>query len=681
MSRPIGIDLGTTYSAVSVVDENGKPRLLANEDGKYLTPSVVLFDDDGVLVGEIAKDMALASPDRAVSCVKRYMDDPDFVFEYNGKDYTPEMISAEIIKELKSVAEKTLGQVKQAVITVPAYFLDAERAATKKATELAGLEVLKIINEPTAAALSYGLNEDDSDSTILVYDFGGGTFDVTIMKARGGSSFEMITTAGNHRLGGHDWDNAILDYVADSFVDKYGEDPRDDLISFQDLSIRVEQAKIALSKLEKTRIVCQHSGKTLPVELTRKKFEELTAELLELTEVEVDLALSEASLKPGQIDMVLLVGGSTKMPMVRNLVKNKARTVKSSRNPDHCVTMGAALQAAILSSSGKSAGVGLYKPEAAKRLGGVKVLDRTPHALGVIAVDDDELVNTVVIPKNTEVPCNKSRDDYSTTYDNQDTLTVHVVQGEERDPEACVPLASYDFKGIPKRKAGAGQIRVIFKYDTDTIVDVSAVDLLSRKELVRTKCSLVDISDLKPKQEIVHCSTVLVLDCSGSMGGRPLEEMRRACHEFINNTDFDFVELGFVQFGIECTASVLHPLSKQPGDLRKSLKRISAYGSTPMGEGIEVARNMLSGVSAKGRRQMVVFTDGYPDNEHQSISAADKAKSVGILITCVGVEGADRNLLDKIASSPEDSKFAQSGEELVATFGNIARVSTKKGLK
>ena len=673
MDRPIGIDLGTTYSATAFVDERGEAHIVTGDDGHAFVPSVVLFEDDEVTVGQYAKDEAIADADRVVTCVKRHMGDPDWRFEVQGASFSAVDVSAQILRHLKSMAEASLrSTVTQAVVTVPAYFLDAERTATMEAARLAGLEVLGILNEPTAAAIHYGVEEDQSDQTLLVYDLGGGTFDVTIMRSRAGRKLEILTTRGNHRLGGTDWDECICDHVAGLFRDEHGLDPRDDATAKQDLLQRAERAKITLSERQKTRVVCHYAGKSTTVPLTRDKLEELSAHLAQVTDSEVGLALKDAGLTSGDIDLVLLVGGSVKMPMIQSLMRPRGKAMRMSREADHCVALGAALEAARKVMVAGSGG-GLYKGPAAGRLQSIEVHDRIPHSLGLLTVEDGRLRNTIIIPKDSELSCERSREDLTTNRDGQDRVTVHLVQGESSDPEACVPVASFDFVGIPARAAGEGPIRVVYRHNQNGVVDVSAVDICSGESLAQEKRPLEEIS-VSPT--VVPRSVALVIDTSGSMAGAELEEAKGACQKFIDETDFGSVRAGLVAFGSR--ARVVTHLCSSADELKASVASLSTSGSTAMAEAITTATDELMTDEDSAQRFLVLFTDGEPDSEERARRAASRAKKAEIEIICIGVSNANMALLEELATSSENRFFADDGQQLMDTFGNIARLISGK---
>lgn len=676
MGRPVGIDLGTTRSAVACVDENGRPRILTDESGVSLVPSVVLFDGGDTLVGEFARDGAMAMPDQVVECVKRRIGDPSWRFAVDGRDYSAVEVSSLILKEMKRIAEESLkSPVTEAVITVPAYFHDAERSGTIRAAELAGLKALKILNEPTAAAIYYSFEEDMGVPLFLVYDLGGGTFDITIMKRLSANSLETVCTRGNHFLGGKNWDDRLVDYVAKRFLTEHNDDPRLDAMARYDLNLRCERAKVALSEQARTQVVCQHAGKSLSTEITREAFNELSADLLKLTEDEVDRALAEVNLTPADMGLALLVGGSSKMPMAQAMMKRKAPAIRMSRDPDHCVALGAALEAARLSQ-----GEGLYKPAAKRSLESSSVADRTPHGLGLIAVEGKTLVNAIIIPKNTKIPCEMSREDITTNSDNQTSVMVHLAQGEDEDALACVPVATYEFSGIPKRKAGKSVIRITYRYNENNVVEVSALDTLTNRSLEKNTLAMVDLTELRRRMEQETGAmqarprrVALLMDSSGSMSSR-MDKAKEACRQFISNTDFESVEMGLVQFGINSTASALHTMSRDAKSLRNKVDSLIASGGTPMHEALRLGAELLAGGDANVEKYIVLFTDGYPDDRPSTVSAAKKAKRQGINIMCIGVGSADQALLDELATTPGQVEFSRSGEELVTTFGNVARL-------
>lgn len=467
MGKVIGVDLGTTNSAIAVMEGNDV-TVITNAEGERITPSVVGFSKTGErLVGRIAKRQAITNPDRTITSIKRRMG-TDYKAKIDGKEYTPQEISAVILQKMKADAESYLGEeITQAVITVPAYFTDAQRQATKDAGKIAGLEVLRIINEPTAAALAYGL-EKEGDQTILVFDLGGGTFDVSILEI-GGGVFEVKATSGNNRLGGDDFDERIVDYLVENFKNQNGVDLRKDNMAMQRLREAAEKAKHELSTLLTTNINIPFITATsegplhLDTTLTRAKFEELTADLVEKSMGPTRQALKDSGLTADQIDKVILVGGSTRIPAVQKAIQDFiGKEPYKGINPDEVVAIGAAIQAAVLAGEVKD----------------VVLLDVTPISLGIETLGG---VFTRIIERNTTIPTSKSQI-FTTAADNQTSVDIHVLQGERAMAADNVTLGRFQLVGIPPAPRGVPQIEVKFDIDANGIVNVTAKDMATGKE-------------------------------------------------------------------------------------------------------------------------------------------------------------------------------------------------------
>jgi molecular chaperone DnaK len=518
MGKIIGIDLGTTNSCVAVL-EGGEPKVITNPEGGRTTPSVVAFKGEEELVGETAKRQAVTNVKNTISSIKRKMGTSEKV-EANGKEYTPEEISAKILAKLKKDAESYLGEpVKKAVITVPAYFNDAQRQATKNAGKIAGLEVERIINEPTAAALAYGLDKQDKSQTILVYDLGGGTFDVSILEL-GDGVFEVKSTSGNNRLGGDDFDKIVSDYLVEEFKKEQGVDLSGDSMAMQRVKDAAEKAKKDLSGMTTAQIslpfITQKDGNPLHLDmtLTKAKFESLCKDLFDSTLEPVRKALKDANMKASDIDKVIMVGGSSRIPYIQELVKKElGQEPNKSVNPDEVVAMGAAIQGGVLTGE----------------VDDIVLLDVTPLSLGVETLGN---VMTVLIPRNTTIPTSKSQV-FSTAVDNQPAVDINVLQGERPMAQDNKSLGNFQLTNILPARRGVPQIEVKFDIDANGIVHVTAKDLGTNKEQSITISNSTNLSD----EEIDKMVKEAEANKAADEKRKEEADVRNEADSIINNTE------------------------------------------------------------------------------------------------------------------------------------------------
>ncbi len=488
----VGIDLGTTFSAIATLDGRGHPVTIPNSDNDMLTPSaVVLLDDGAAVVGQPALDEALSSPARAATLVKRRMGEPSFGQAVAGRDFRPETLSAIILRKLVQDAEQRIGPISKAVITVPAYFDDTRRKATKDAGRIAGLDVLDILDEPTAAALAYSFTppRDLSGSsppvpqlpgegrTVLVYDLGGGTFDVTLVRLEK-NHFQTLAIEGDVRLGGKDWDDRIVDHVSKMFLDKHGVDPRTDPLSHIALRASAERAKRTLSRLPQANITATHGGKVMTLPLSRSDFESMTSDLLIRTRLTCQQVLRQAGLTWDRVDRVLMVGGSTHMPMTgRMLAELTGKSPDSSLAVSEVVARGAAIHAGIVAAHSPE-DVGLLGDEAARLLGEVVEINVNAHSLGTEARQGEGLVNEVLVPKNTMLPTANSRVFY-TSREGMERVRVRVLQGDARDASHCIPIGECWIDGLPPGMPKGAPIQVRYGVASNGLIDVMALDMTS----------------------------------------------------------------------------------------------------------------------------------------------------------------------------------------------------------
>lgn len=477
----VGIDLGTTYSSVALVNDHGVPEIIPNAESERLTPSAVFFDEDAIVVGEFAKEALVTDPDRVVTFIKRQMGNANWHFDHALSRLAPSDISAMILAKLKRDAESYLNSpVPYAVITVPAYFDDVRRRATIAAGEVAGFEVLDLLNEPTAAAIAFGVTRSEGDERVLVYDLGGGTFDVTLMQVRG-QEITILGTDGDHQLGGKDFDDLIMSYAARQFVEEHGFDPTEDPFIAGELRTNAENTKRQLSKRSKSVIMLRARGKTCRIELTRAKFEALIKPKLDTTLAVVRDVLRVAEISPTAVDRVLLIGGSTRILLVRKMLAEFFGTEPDSTvNPDEAVAMGAALIAAKRIAELRPTDTA---PEIVEKVGGLQITDVTSHSFGIEAFvpGTQQRINSVLIPRNTPIPAEVSKE-FVTTLPGQTAIRVTIYQGEFEDPALCNPVGEFTLGGLPPDRPPGRKVRITVSCANNGVVNVTALDLESGKK-------------------------------------------------------------------------------------------------------------------------------------------------------------------------------------------------------
>jgi molecular chaperone DnaK len=674
----VGIDLGTTNSVVAYRNAYGRPEVVPNGEGGHLTPSVVYFGVEPPVVGREAKEWARVGNDEIASFFKPHVGDPQFKLSFHGREYDATSLSSFVLRKLKADAEAHIGQpVDRAVITVPAYFADAQRKATIQAGQLAGLEVARIINEPTAAALAYGLQKSGIDETILIYDLGGGTFDVTVARINP-EAVEVLSTAGDHDLGGKNWDDRIASYLSEKFASETGIDPLDDPLALNEVLLLAEGAKWTLSERNSTRITLQIGTVRKSYELTRAEFEAMTFSLMDRTRRLTEEALEESKLDWPGIGGVLLVGGSTRMPMVRQFVKQMSgRDPRAGVNVDEVVALGAAVQAAT--EEGKTSGDATPKFSLA---GARRVSDVMSHSLGVVAVNPDgsAYVNDILIRRNATIPVECTRAyAHSTHGGSNDRLEVYLTQGESAQPLDCSILGKYVFGGIHATDADV-RIDVTMSYDANGVVQVKAVQRDTGKRL---KMEIEPVPDdltwlgMPPetRAEPTQATKIfLLIDTSSSMAGAPLMEAQSAARAFLDKCDFTRTEVGLISFSDAVTLQ--SDATDNARRVHAAINRLEADGTTNLSDAIALARGRLLEVDR--RRYAVILTDGYPDSSQAAFEEAKLARDQGVELVAIGMGAADLDYLRKLASSEAGSIFARHGE-LVTTFGHIARVIAEGG--
>jgi len=714
MAISVGIDLGTTFSAVAVIDpQTNLPKIVPNREGGKITPSVIQFVNGKPVFGTEAESAFVAGEPGCAATFKRNMGKDEPYCYIDGQAYTAEQLSSLLLRHLKEDAEAELGEsIKDAVITVPAYFYSPEREATIRAATAAGLKVKKIIDEPNAAAMAYGLNNWRENANILVYDLGGGTFDVTLTRMGRDGDLETITTRGDHILGGRDWDDRIETLLLDKFADETGLDTKNDAEIKTMIRGLTEGVKKQLSAMETAKVTATFSGfGKATVNISRKEFEENTADLIERTGALCRAVLEEAGLAEREVTDVLLVGGSTRMPQVSGYLSNLfGKKPITSVNPDEAVALGAAIQStkaeetysslSVQVKDGKKvtdrAALGLSAKAAvqpAKKLSGIGALtlrETTAHAMGIIAISPDgtRYINDIIIPANHPRPVRVAKAfTFHTSSKEANEMDVYVLQGDKENPLDCLIPYRYVVSGIRhiKEQRGKTTIKVQYSYDNNGVIHVDArqeddkVNLLIRKEHIpedMSKYGLPIDPDELFKQESL--SLVLAVDVSGSMSGAPLEEAKKAMCNFVRQMDFSFTKVGVVAVSDRC--EIVCDLADNEHTCISAINSISC-GQTGYGNlthPFKTINSMLE--NEDGRRFAIVLADGVWSNQPTAVSAAKRCNHAEIETAAIGFGDADRDFLRDI-SSEDANALMVSQSELTRAFGTIAQSLGGSGAK
>lgn len=672
MDIAVGIDLGTTNSAIAYVNDRGIPVMIPNDFGSPVTPSVICVKDGEIIVGEVAKEFQAAGEQDVAAFFKQQMGERNFVFYAGGREFSAVDLSALVLEKLKRDAETALGQsIANAVITVPAYFKNPQREDTIAAGEKAGLNVLQIINEPTAAAIAYGIRHASKDQTLMFYDLGGGTFDVTILEIANGE-IRIKTSDGDNELGGKNWDYRIVEFVASQFESEHGIEPLEDSESLADLLVRIEETKKQLSVRERATLSLTHEGMQGRYELTREHFEDITADLMERTISLTRKALADAKVDPKDVDGVLLVGGSTRMPMVKDfVVRTFGKQPLSGVNVDEAVALGAAIKASE------------WSEEQQERIskfaigGAIKSVDVTNHSLGMIAINQDgsAYINAVILPKNAELPCVESRP-FKHRFSK---LEIFLTQGETESPADPAYLGKYVVTDIPRE---AEVLDIEYSYDISGTVKVAAKVQATGQELPVTVEPLSpDVPGrflVLPEQSKLggHITVYLAFDLSGSMSGSPLEEAKKAAKGFLANVDLGCFSVGIM--GVSDRTKIYLKACQNAKQIESAIQSLSV-GDTGGGNSADPFLEVKSELEyVTGQRCAIVLADGVWSYQDKAIQRAKACHRAGIDIIGVGFGGADREFL-KAISSTEDVSFFTGLDGLVETFTTIAQVLTESG--
>ena len=689
MGIRVGIDLGTTFCAVARIDQNtGKPQIIKNSFGSTTTPSVLCFEENGnILFGEDAKNMQSVGDTNSVAFFKRSMGNKLFNVELFGKRYNATDFSAILLRKLKEEAEQQCGEtIDSAVITVPAYFTHIERTETLNAGKRAGLDVIAIINEPTAAAFAYGLNEKENEQTVLIYDLGGGTFDATLARINK-NEIKILGSDGDHELGGKDWDDCIARYLASEFYEKYGEDISDDPEMIASLLVTAESVKKQLTQKDVVNVPIRYKGISGNIEITEEIFESISQFLIGTTKDVVERLMQDVNVTWESIDGVILVGGSTRMRMIHNYIKEMSgKEPLGGVNVDEAVALGAAIRANITDKGNIVPSLGglLRKKNTNMFIKGAKaVSDVTAHSLGMISIsaDGEEYVNSVIIKKNTPIPTSNTKAFNFKTRAKNNELEIYVLQGDYKRPLDNTIINKYVISNIKKTTPPKSVIEVTYKYNSNGVIEVSATQKETGKKLpIKIEAIPEDMewANGSPKDNQNNNSTpdvevLLTVDLSGSMSGTPLEEAKKAMKRFVDEMDKDIVRIGLIPFANR-TSVVLNPTS----DYRKVKKAIDelviddgfGYGNSAHPFDIGLSELEINDADVK---YIIVLTDGMWGCCDAAISSAKTCHKNNIEIMALGFGSADYSFLKKIASTDEFASLTDLSN-LSGSFSKIAQV-------
>lgn len=692
MGVRVGIDLGTTFSAVARIDPStGKPMVIKNSFGSATTPSVLCFERDGnVLFGEDAKNMQSVGDTNAIAFFKRSMGKDMFSVDILGKTYNATDLSAILLKNLKEEAESQINErIDAAVITVPAYFTHKERSATIEAGKRAGLEVIAIINEPTAAAFAYGLNEKEEEQTVLIYDLGGGTFDVTLARINK-NEINILGSDGDHELGGKDWDDCIARYLASEFLEKYDVDLSEDPEMVASLLVTAENVKKQLTSKDLVSVPITYQDIRGTIDITEETFESISQFLIGTTKDVTERLLTSVELNWNQIDGVILVGGSTRMRMVHNYVyEMSGKPPLGGVNVDEAVALGAAIRANITDKGEAVATIGgllgKIKSNGLSIQGAKAVTDVTAHSLGMISIspDGEEYINSFIIKKNTKIPASNTKPFNLRTRAKDNELEVYVLQGEFKRPLDNTIINKYVISKIERTSPPNSVIEVTYEYTANGVIEVSAVQKETGKKLpIKVEPVPEDMSwsDLSPKDnmtggEMPSVDVVLAIDLSGSMSGEPTRKAMKAMDDFVKQMNCDYTRIGIIAFA-DNTKVILQPTD----DFKAVHNTISRLEKVDVGicngaEPFTSAYGVLNGGFMKKEsdiKYIVVLTDGCWSNTSNAINAAKKCHKSGIEVMALGFGSADHTFLKKIASTDEFASITDLSD-LSGSFSKIAQ--------